>query len=73
MVGVKYWEDWEKMILRRPWDELGNVDDRDNTVDKMRLEWRMHLGWLEIPTRAVMSWVGVEFKKWNSKLQADLQ
>jgi len=64
VVRVEYWKDREKVILRRPWD---------NTVDKMRLEWRRHLDWLEISARVVMRWVGVKFEKWNSKLQVDLQ
>ena len=51
VVRVEYWEDWEKTTLRRPWE---------NTMAKMRLEWRRHLGWLEICARVVMLWVGVE-------------
>jgi len=69
----EYWEDWEKTILQRPWDKLGNVDDRDNAMDKMRLEQIMHLDWLEISAKVVMRWAGGRFKKWSSKLQADLQ
>ena len=34
VVRVGYWEDLEKTIFRRPWDD---------TMDKMRLEWRKHL------------------------------
>jgi len=74
MVRVEYWEGREKSILRRPWDEkLRNVDRRDNTMDKTRLEWRRHLDWLEMSVRVVVRWVRIEFEKWNSKLQADLQ
>jgi len=64
VVKVEYWEDWEKTTLRRPWD---------NNMGKTRLEWRRHLDWLEISARVVMRWVRVEFEKWNSKLQVDLQ
>ena len=51
MVRVEYWEDREKMTLRRP---------RENTMVKMRLEWKRHPDWLEISARAVMRWVRVE-------------
>ena len=73
MVRVEHWEDWEKTILRRSWVKLGNMDSRDNAMDKIRLEWRMHLDWLGISARVMMRWVGVKFEKWNSRLQADLQ
>jgi len=32
VVRIECWEDWEKTILRWPWD---------NAVDKMRLEWKL--------------------------------
>ena len=73
VVRVEYWEGWEKTILRRPWDEeLGNVDRKDNTMDKMGLKRRRHLVWPEMPARVVVRWARLEFEKWNSKLQADL-
>jgi len=64
VVRVKYWEDWDKTTLRRLWDDA---------MDGIRLEWRRDLDWLEISVRVVTCWVRVQFEKWNSKLQADLQ
>ena len=53
------------------WDEeLGNVQHADDVVDKMRLEWRGQLDWLEIHAVRVMAWVKVEYGKWVSKSQA---
>ena len=58
-------------MLRPLWDEeLGNVDDRGDTADEMRLEWRRHLDWLEICVGKVMKWVKVEYPEWNTKQQA---
>ena len=51
VVRVEYWENWEKVTLRRPWG---------NTMAKIRLEWRSHLDWLEISARVVVRWVGAE-------------
>ena len=71
---VEHWEDWEKTVLRPSWDEeLGNVDHGDDTTDQMRLAWRRRLDWLEISVRMAVGWVKVEFEKWNSKPQGDLQ
>ena len=64
---VEHWEDWEKSMLRPSWDEeLGNVGHEDDPVDKMRVEWRMHLDWLEITAEKVMKWVKVDYKEWSS-------
>ena len=42
------WEGWEKSVLKRSWDEeLGNVDHGDDATDKVRLEWRRDLDWVE--------------------------
>ena len=52
------WEDWEKTVLRRSWDEeLGNMDHEDASADKVRLEWRRQLDWLEIFSVKVRNWV----------------
>ena len=57
VVRVEYWEDWEKTVLRRSWDEeLGNVDRGDDDMDKMRLEWRRQLDWLEVSAERVVHW-----------------
>ena len=46
--GVKDWEDWEKVVLRRSWDEeLGHVDHEDDITDKKRLDWKGQLDVLE--------------------------
>ena len=64
-------EDWEKTKLRPSWDEeLGDVDRRDDAVDKMRLEWRRQLDWLEIYVEKVMGWAKVVFKEWSSRPEA---
>jgi aminoglycoside phosphotransferase (APT) family kinase protein len=55
---TELWEDWEKTVLRRPWDEeLGNVAREDDAADKMKLEWRRQLDWLEISPTRVYNWV----------------
>ena len=58
VVRVEYWEDWEKTTLRRSWNKLGNLDSRGNSMDKMRLEWRRYLDWLEISAWVAMRWMG---------------
>jgi len=71
VVRVEYWEDWEKTALRRPWDEeLGDVGYGDDDVDKMRLEWRRQLDWLEVYVEKVMRWAKVGFTEWSFKSQA---
>jgi len=71
VVRVEYWEDWEKTALRRPWDEeLGDVGYGDDDVDKMRLEWRRQLDWLEVHVEKVMRWAKVGFTEWSFKSQA---
>ena len=68
-VRVEQWEDWEKTILRPLWDkELGDVGHGDDAVDKMRLEWRRQLDWLEIYAEKVMEWVEVEYEEWIFKM-----
>jgi len=68
---LERWGDWEKTILRRPWDEeLRNVERGDDAVDKMRMEWRRQPDWLEIFAPKVMNWVTEEYKEWSSKPQA---
>ena len=65
---VERWEGWENTMLRPLWDEeLGNVDRGDDTVDKMKLEWRRQLDWLEIIAAKVMNWVKEEYKEWRSR------
>ena len=55
-------------MLRPLWDEeLGNVNRGDDTVDKMRLEWRRQLDWLEIIAAKVINWVKEEYKEWRSR------
>jgi aminoglycoside phosphotransferase len=62
---VEQWEDWEKTILRPFWnEELGNVEHGNDAVDKMRLDWRRHLDWLEISAGRVMRWIEVEYGEW---------
>jgi hypothetical protein len=62
---VEYWEDWEKAILRRQWnEEVGNMDRRDDATDKMRLAWRRDLDWLEISAGMAIRWARAEFEKW---------
>jgi aminoglycoside phosphotransferase len=68
---VERWEDWEKTKLRPSWDEeLGDVDRGDDAVDKMRLEWRRQLDWLEVYVEKVMGWAKVVFKEWSSRPEA---
>jgi len=70
-VRVEYWEDWEKTVLRRSWDEeFGIIDRGDDVADKMRLEWRRQLDWLELSTREVFYWTRRVFKEWSSKSPA---
>jgi len=70
-VRVEQWEDWEKTVLRPSWDdELGNVERGDDAADKIRLEWRRQLDWLEIYAGKVMGWIEVEYEEWVSKSQA---
>ena len=64
---VECWDDWEKSMLRPSWDEeLGNVGHWDDSVDKMRVEWRRQLDCLEITATMVMKWVKVDYKEWSS-------
>ena len=67
---VEKWEDWEKTVLRRPWDaELGRDSGWDDAADEMRMGWRMHLDWLEVHAEMVMKWVRVDYGAWSSKSQ----
>lgn len=42
----------------------------NDAADKMRVEWRRQLDWLEIFAPKVVNWVTEEYKEWNSKPQA---
>jgi aminoglycoside phosphotransferase (APT) family kinase protein len=70
-VRVEYWEDWEKTNLRPLWDEeLGNVSHVGDAVDKMRLEWRRQLDWLEVYVERVMRWTKVALREWDPRPEA---
>lgn len=49
---MELWEDWKNAALRWSWDEEAwNVEDGDDARDRMRLERRRQLDWLEILQR----------------------